>query len=119
MLPSVRHLTEKLILYLQLEADGEQTPINSNAASPPSLRSTWFPYLITTLLGKILGRETRPSAAVQPGDSDDSETGSGIGFDLPEPGNADQERNRSDLKTGKIGPAALKAGGRRRKAVKK
>jgi len=102
-----------------LEADGEQTPINSSAASPPSLRGTWFISRVTTLFGKILDRETRPSAAIQGGDSDDSESGTGTGSELPEPGNADQERNRSDFKSGKIGPAALKAGGRRRKAARK
>jgi DnaJ homolog subfamily C member 1 len=99
-----------------LEADGEQTPINFNAATPPSLRSTWFISLVTSLAGKILEGETQPSAATQVADSDDSETGKGTGPDVPEPGNADQEQNRS---AGKIGPAALKAGGRRRKTGKR
>jgi len=96
---------------IMLEADGEQTPINSAAANPPSLRSTWAVSLVTTLTGKILERETRPGAAIQAGDSDDSETGTGSGSDLPEPGHTNQERNRSEFKSGKLGPAALKAGG--------
>jgi len=97
-----------------LEADGEQTPINSSAAIPPSLRSTWFIALVGALLDKMLGRETQPNAAIQAeaspaGDSDEAELE-----------NSDQERNRNnDIKLVKIGPAAQKAGGRRRKATRK
>ena len=59
----------------------------------------------------MLGRETQPNAAIQAeeaGDSDDAE------LEYP-----DQERNRNDIKSVKIGPAAQKAGGRRRKATRK
>ncbi|KAI9507924.1 DnaJ-domain-containing protein [Russula earlei] len=100
-----------------LEAD-VVTPINSSAATPPSLNGTWFIVFVTALIGKIRGREEQSSAAIQVGDGDDSERGTGTGSDLPEPGNADQERNLG-VKSGKIGPAALKAGGRRRKTGKK
>lgn len=93
-----------------MEAGGEQTPINASAATPPSLRSTWSIALVAALLDKMLGRETQPDAAIQTeaGDSDDAE--------LEKP---DQERNRNDIKSVKIGPAAQKAGGRRRKATRK
>lgn len=95
-----------------MEADGEQTPIDASAANPPSLRSTWSIALVAALLDKMLGRETQPNAAIgaEAGDSDDAE------FETP-----DQERNRNDIKSVKIGPAApaQKAGGRRRKATRK
>jgi hypothetical protein len=95
-----------------LEADGEQTPINASAATPPSLRSTWSIGLAGALLNKMLGRETQPNEAIQAGaeagDSDDAELE-----------NTDQERNRTEIKSVKVGPAAQKAGGRRRKATRK
>jgi len=93
-----------------LEADGEQTPINASAATPPSLRSTWFIALVAALVDQMLGRETQLDAATlaEAGDSDDTE------LETP-----DQERNRNDIKSAKIGPAAQKAGGRRRKATRK
>jgi hypothetical protein len=90
--------------------DGEQTPINASAATAPSLRSTWSIALVAVLLNKMLGRETQPNAAIQAeaGDSDDAE-----------PEKPDQERDRNDIKSMKTGPAAQKAGGRRRKATRK
>lgn len=99
-----------------MEADGEQTPINASAAISPSLRSTWFIALLAALLGKMLRRETQPDAAIQAeaADSDDAELET-----------TDQEQNRNnDIKLAKIGsvkigPAAQKAGGRRRKATRK
>ena len=93
-----------------MEADGEQTPINASAATPASLRSTWSIALVAALLDKMLGRDTQPNAAIQAeaGDSDDAES------EKP-----DQERDRNDIKSVKIGPAAQKAGGRRRKATRK
>jgi len=96
-----------------LEAGGEQTAINAGAATPPSLHSTWFIALVAALVDKILGRETQSKVAIEAGDSDDE------GTDLPELEYPDQERNRNDIKSAKIGPAAVKAGGRRRKAPRK
>jgi DnaJ family protein C protein 1 len=96
-----------------LEADGEQTPINASAATPPSLRRTWFIALAAALVDKILGRETQPNVAIQPGSESDE---GGTDTSELEP---DQARNRSDIKSAKIGTAALKAGGRRRRATRK
>ncbi len=90
-----------------MEADGEQTAINASTATRPSLRSTWFIALVAALVDKMLGGETQPNVA-QAGDSDDAE------LEYP-----DQERSRNDIKSVKIGPAAQKAGGRRRKATRK
>jgi hypothetical protein len=105
-----------------LEADGEQTPINASAATPPSLQNTWFIALIATLFGKIFGRETQPSKTIQAENSDDDgdgETGTGTGSDMPEFEYPDQERDPKNLKPGKIAPATLKGGARRRKAARK
>ena len=64
-------------------------------------------------------RKPQPSAATQAGESDDGE--SGISTDEPELEYPDQERDRKgkDIKSGKIGPATMKGGARRRKAVRK
>ena len=94
-----------------MEADGEQTPINASAATPPSLRKTWFIALVTSLVNRILGRDTQANVAIQAGDSDDGTE--------PELEHPVQERNRNDIKSAKIGAAALKAGGRRRKVSRK
>lgn len=93
-----------------MEADGEQTPINASAATRPSLRSTWFIVLVAALVNKTLGRETQSNGAIE------AEGGNGDDAELEYP---DQERNRNDIKSVKIGPAAQKAGGRRRKATRK
>lgn len=100
-----------------LEADGEQTPIDAGAATRPSLRRTWFITLVAALACKILPRKPQPSAATQTGESDDGE--SGISTDGPELETPDQERDRKDIKSGKIGPATMKGGTRRRKAGRK
>jgi hypothetical protein len=100
-----------------LEADGEQTPINASTATPPSLRNTWFIALVAALVDKVLGRETQLNAVIQAGDGEDG------GADEPELEYPYQERNRNDIrndiKSVKIGPAAQKAGGRRRKATRR
>ncbi|KAI0005026.1 DnaJ-domain-containing protein [Russula compacta] len=102
-----------------LESDGEQTLINASAATSPSLRSTWFIALVAALVGKMVRRGTQPGAVIQGGDSREREAVADAGSsDLPELEYPDQEQN-SDIKSGKIGPAALKAGGRRRKPVRK
>jgi len=100
-----------------LEADGEQTPINASATTPPSFRRTWFIALVTALVCKMTRRKPQPSAATEAGESDDGE--SGISTDGPELEYPDQERDRKDIKSGKIGPATMKGGARRRKAVRK
>jgi len=105
-----------------LEADGEQTPINASAATPPSLQNTWFIALVATLFGKIFGRETQPSKAIRAEDSDDDgsgKTGTGSGSDMPEFEYPGQERDPKNVKSGKVAPATLKGGARRRKAARK
>lgn len=68
----------------------------------------------------MLRRGTEPGAVIQAGDSREGEAGADAGSsELPELEYPDQGRNYSDIKSGKIGPAALKAGGRRRKPVRK
>jgi hypothetical protein len=55
----------------------------------------------------------QPNIAIQAEGSDDG------GTDPPELEYTDQERSRNDIKSAKIVPTALKAGGRRRKASRK
>lgn len=77
------------------------------------MRGTWFIALVAALVYKTLGRETQPNAAIE---------GEGENSDDAELEYPDQERNRNDIndiKSVKIGPAAQKAGGRRRKATRK
>jgi hypothetical protein len=62
-------------------------------------------------------RKPQPSAATQAGESDDGE--SEMSTDRPELEYPDQERDRKDVRSGKIGPATMKGGARRRKAVRK
>jgi hypothetical protein len=101
-----------------LEGDGEQTPINADAATPPSLQSTWFIALVVALVHKISGREAQTSGASEAGGGEDGEMATDS--DVPELEYPDQEPNSSgDIKSGKIGPTAVKAGGRRRKAARK
>lgn len=105
-----------------LERDGEQTPINAAAATAPSLRSTWFLAVVTALISRIpLKWKAQPGATIPAEASEDgeTETGTGTESDLPEVEYRGQERKDDDVRSGKVGPVSLKAGGRRRKAVRK
>jgi len=98
-----------------LEGDGAQTPINADAATPPSLQSTWFIALVVAFIRKvsISKREAEPSGTAHTEGSEDGEMATGTDSDLPD---LDQEQNGN---SGKIGPVAVKTGGRRRKAARK
>jgi len=104
-----------------LESDGEQTPINATAATVPSLRSTWFLALVTVLISRVLRWRTQPgdTTPVEASEDGETETGTGTESDLPEVENCVQERKDDDVKSGKVGPVSLKAGGRRRKVMRK
>ncbi|KAI0307154.1 DnaJ-domain-containing protein [Multifurca ochricompacta] len=105
-----------------LEGDGEQTHINANTATPPSLRRTWFIGLVHTLVCKVFREEAQGNGVTLVEGSEDGETATGTDSDLPElEHHLDQEQNGGDMKSGngKAAPAAMKAGGRRRKAVRK
>ncbi|KAH9938172.1 DnaJ-domain-containing protein [Fomitopsis serialis] len=98
-----------------LDPDGGLHPVNSDTATPPSLRGTWFIALLITLYGKVAKKD---ASASDPGDTQtngeayDSEDGSGTGSDVP-----GKRRTAGPTKGSRT--AATMAGGRRRKAVKK
>ncbi|KAH9006809.1 DnaJ-domain-containing protein [Lactarius hatsudake] len=104
-----------------LESDGEQTPINATAAVVPSLQSTWFLTLVTVLISRLLRWRTQPgdTTPVEASEDGETETGTGTESDLPEARYHVQEQKDDDVKPGKVGPVSLKAGGRRRKVVRK
>lgn len=104
-----------------MESDGEQTPINATAATAPSLRSTWFLSLVTVLISKILRWKTQPgdTTPVEASEDGGTETGTGTESDLPEVEYSVQEGKGDDVKPGKVAPVSLRAGGRRRKVVRK
>ncbi|KAI9467024.1 DnaJ-domain-containing protein [Lactarius psammicola] len=109
------------VFMVQLESDGEQTPINATAATAPSLRSTWFLALVTVLISRVLRWRTQPghTTPVEASEDGETETGTGTESDLPEVEYHVQERKDDDVKSGKVGPVSLKAGGRRRKVMRK
>ncbi|KAI9448023.1 DnaJ-domain-containing protein [Lactarius indigo] len=104
-----------------LESDGGQTPINATAATAPSLQSTWFLSLVTVLISRLLRWRTQPGDTTPAEASEDgeTETGTGTESDLPEAEYHVQEQKDGNVKAGKVGPVSLKAGGRRRKVVRK
>lgn len=104
-----------------MDSDGEQTPINATAATAPSLRSTWFLALATALVSKILKWKSQPgdTTPVEASEDGETETGTGTESDVPEVAYHVQERKDDDVKSGKVVPVSLRAGGRRRKVVRK
>jgi hypothetical protein len=96
-----------------LEGDGAQTPINADAATPPSIQSTWFIALVVAFIRKVSISTREPSGTTHTEGSEDGEIATGTDSDLPD---LDQEQNGN---SGKIGPVAVKTGGRRRKAARK
>ena len=103
-----------------MEGDGVQTPINADAATPPSLQSTWLIALALALIRKTFGRGGQSVETAQAQDNETGETAIGTVSDLPDLEYPDQEPNGSgDNNSGKIGLAAVKMGGRRRKAARK
>jgi hypothetical protein len=104
-----------------LDNEGGQTPLNATAATTPSLRSTWFLALATALVSKILKWKTQAgdTTPVEASEDGETETGTGTESDVPEVGYRVQEQKDEDVKSGKIAPVSLRAGGRRRKVVRK
>jgi DnaJ family protein C protein 1 len=101
-----------------LDSDGEQTAINATAATAPSLRSTWFLALVTFLARKILKWKLQPGDPTPIEASEDGETETGTGTESDVPG-ISQEHKDDDVRSGKVAPASVRAGGRRRKVVRK
>jgi hypothetical protein len=106
-----------------MDSDGEQTPINATAATAPSLRSTWFLALVIVLARKILKWKTQrgDTTPVEASEDGETETGTGTGTesDVPEVDHRVQVQKDDDVKSGRVAPVSLRAGGRRRKVVRK
>ncbi|KDQ64560.1 hypothetical protein JAAARDRAFT_28204 [Jaapia argillacea MUCL 33604] len=108
-----------------LESDGSLTPLDTSAATPPSIRRTWFISFLASLSAKYI-----PKKSSRTEDSDDSaselETVEGFQVDdndltstgeVSDVGSTNGSANGA-LKNGRA-TAAVKAGGKRRKAVRK
>ncbi|KAI0921080.1 hypothetical protein AcW1_004826 [Taiwanofungus camphoratus] len=101
-----------------LEADGDLLPVNSDTAVPPSLKRTWFLSFLIGLYHRLIKRtglelESRP---VENGD--DTDDASATASDVPGSGAATPKEMHAPAKSGRA-TAAVMAGGRRRKAVRK
>lgn len=105
-----------------MDSDGEQTAINATAATAPSLRSTWFLALVTVLVRKTLRWKSQPGdpTPIEASEEDgETETGTGTESDVPGIEYLTQEHKNDDVRSGKVAPVSLRAGGRRRKVVRK
>ncbi|KAG9218985.1 hypothetical protein CCMSSC00406_0001395 [Pleurotus cornucopiae] len=92
--------------------DGSEEAVNASTAVRPALSTTWFPSLIHSLVGKVLGRRNESNEV------NNDEPASEVEDTDGEPGSV------SDSKSGTATPlegrpAAVKAGGKRRKAIRK
>ena len=110
--------------HRQLDADGSLHPVNSDTATPPSLRRTWFVVLLISLYRKVTKKgasASGPGGAQTDGvEAYDSEDGSATGSDAPGSGTVTPKNGSAtgSLKGGRAAAATM-AGGRRRKAVRK
>ncbi|EIN10462.1 DnaJ-domain-containing protein [Punctularia strigosozonata HHB-11173 SS5] len=109
------------------QPDGDLIPVDTSAATPPSIRRTWFVALLTALFAKATGKSGTAHDVASAGmaeKQDDSETDD-VDSDVPGSGSVtpsyDSERPESSLsmniKGGRL--ATSKAGGKRRKTVRK
>jgi len=104
-----------------LDSDGKQIAINATAATAPSLRSTWFLALATVLVRKTLRWKSQPGdpTPIEASEDGETETGTGTESDVPVIDDGAQEHKDDDVRSGKVAPVSLRAGGRRRKVVRK
>ena len=110
--------------HRQLDGDGSLHPVNSDTATPPSWRRTWFIALLISLYRKV-AKKGASAADVGGAQTDgveayDSEDGSATGSDAPGSGTVTPKNGSAtgSLKGGRAAAATM-AGGRRRKAVRK
>lgn len=96
----------------QRNPDGSEEPVNASTAVKPALSTTWFPSLVYSLTSKVLGRRNENT---------------GLNNDEPASDVEDTDGESSGVSDAKSGtatplegrPAAVKAGGKRRKAIRK
>lgn len=109
------------------ESDGSLHPVGAHMATPASVRSTWFIALMTSQFAKVYGRVTGQNTAHaqdEDAETEDGVSATGTDSDLPEleypeqaNGNGNGSSSAAAAASGK--GAAVKAGGKRRKAVKR
>ncbi|KII95104.1 hypothetical protein PLICRDRAFT_33936 [Plicaturopsis crispa FD-325 SS-3] len=102
-----------------LDESGDLHPLDASTATPPAVTRTWFIALLRTLASKVY---TPKLAVEEPAETETDDTES----EAPESGSATPKEKRApkdgvpasgDLKGGRA--PAVKAGGKRKKAVKK
>lgn len=85
------------------------------------MRSTWFLALATVLVRKTLKWKSQPGdpTPIEASEDGQTETGTGTESDVPVIDDGAQEHKDDDVRSGKVAPVSLRAGGRRRKVVRK
>lgn len=99
---------------VQVDGSGDLTPLDESVATAPALKNTWFVALVRSLVQKVTGKT---SAAATDGDEtldDESELDSGVSTPNSEGSAATGSGPRKTRAS-----ATTKAGGARRKAVKR
>lgn len=96
-----------------LESDGSRLPLDTSAATPPSLKRTWFISLLTSQISRVTGRPAE-SPMDEKAEVDASVDDEASGGETTSTGDVSEgpARNGKPL-------ATTKAGGKRRKAVRK
>jgi len=100
-----------------LDDAGDLHPLDTDSAIPAAISRTWPPVLARYLVSKITHRT--PKDSEEPLENDGADESSESGSESPGSGTAtpNNEAAPAVLKGGR--PAAVKAGGKRRKAVRK
>lgn len=104
--------------------DGDLIPVDNSAATPPSIRRTWFISLVSGLFRTGAGGQSAPESELAPPIAEGQQESDDVDSDVPGSGSVtpsytDSEKQDSTLalKGGRL--ATSKAGGKRRKAVRK
>jgi hypothetical protein len=100
---------------MQVEPTGELQPLDPSAAVRPSITSTWFCALVTHAFRKVVPVTAPTKAPLDAVISDNDETSSAS----EKPASGTVTPRDEDNTTGSKRVATNKAGGRRRKVVKK
>ncbi|KAL0949479.1 hypothetical protein HGRIS_009532 [Hohenbuehelia grisea] len=99
--------------------DGSEEPVNESTASKPALSNTWFISLVKFAFSSAIGRFV-PSKKGNDGDAYDGDVKEALEIDDTDDGSTSASETRSGTATPLEGRlAAVKAGGKRRKAVRK
>jgi len=105
----------------QLDQFGDLHPLDESTAVPPTISGTWFLALVTSLFQKLIKRTKLPAhngSAHESPEASDAEgyDSAGTASEAPGSGQATLTERAEGMK-GRV--ATIKAGGKRRKAVRK